>query len=447
MVVDDNYSGRFSYRSDSKFLNESDAARVELGKLREEEIISLLRTLYLKSDKPELRQDDHDGRPRSHRSRSRRGSRSRSGRDRGRGRSRSRGAGASRGTAQDHPSLPIVRSRSRSQSRSRKSKSSKGQSRGRKSKSSNRGRLNFFGMRRRGDNTAPSNIELDLKQNSFEYLNDSPHYPPDHYSLTPSQQQYFGQYGRLPGIQSPGGIPGPVRVRGEAVSTPEPVDAIVHSHLPSHNAGPHNTVLGQHVGPPRVNTIRGTSMSPIVEATDYVTHRPSGGAHSAVTPTLNNLTPAQLEAAEAANRAASRSSTNSAGNPPQNGAARSTNSPPLVTSMSDPNSLEALAGATAGLPRQIIVDPYPREREYIASNFKADQTLVSDVSSSKHQHNPWTRSPNSVVSEVFRDFEPRKQCWVRGSVWYDALHYACTRICCGEPGDFSRSKRERRRRR
>ena len=246
-------------------------------------------------------------------------------------------------------------------------------------------------------------------------------------------------------------VPQPVQVVTEPAQvvplglapTPPAVKQGIPEHLPgSCPRGAHNTVQGQVCGPPRINSLRGTHLSPIIEASDA----------SALAPMqVNTQLPVSTDAA--AKRQPSPPGVVNTNNQPlqQNPSVTDTNTTAahanptlkqmashtaaqITANLSDPTSLPLFPGAPmtsmdaqdgkTAPPQQIRV-----ERDYVMAGFDADRDLVSDVSSDNKD--PWNRSPNSVMSQFARDLEPNSQCCVRGTGWYDALHYMCQAICTG----------------
>jgi hypothetical protein len=127
----------------------------------------------------------------------------------------------------------------------------------------------------------------------------------------------------------------------------------------------------------------------------------------------------------------------------------------LAKSMSDPSSLPLFpvmspisTDATDGgaPPKHILLDDgdMRHQREYVMANFDGLQyhgNNANDLSSVSSSYNPWNRSPNSVMSQWIKDLEPNNQCCVRGSSWYDALHYCCTRMLCDDRKSSRRRKK------
>ena len=393
---------------------DGDAAKKQLGKLDENEVISLLRTLYLKSGQPntksDTREDDNGRRGRS-RNRSPSG-RSEKGKERRTSTSPARNQrGSGRSVKSSSSSMRIFgRGNNNSVCGSKGSYSWRTGGRNnhgktgteRSKKGSRRGLFGGKSKAKVGDDigTKPSNIEVNKE--AFEYLNESGPLPlglappragmgmgpPGHPRLPPSAplETLEELRNRLSVVNRPN------FVRGEAILQAEPVQAITPKTGiggPSSSLGPHNTVLGQHVGLPRINSLRGTHKSPIVEAIDV-------DVLSSKTPNAGNLT--------------LQNSPSPIGDDKYDPRA-----PPFRTfsNFSTPGIRQANTGgntsnARPGPPEQIMVDPRkipPRnnQREYVKATFGENLTFVSELSD---RRDPWNHSPNSVMSQMFKDLEP-----------------------------------------
>lgn len=368
----------------------------------------------------------------------------------------------------------------------------------------------FFGLSKRSNKIA-TDPSID-----FEYLNDQDHY---YYSNNNTQQQHQQQeeeqqrrhelcsqgngsvglnsynsrmplnpYNNTTGMQkmmtqylSP--PPRPLRnlqqqiMRGELVVEPAQVVLVPpplgnNDNTIEHNSstprGPHNTVQGRVVGLPRVNSIRGTDLSPIVEGVDEATTAVRATTTPSAAPlqvqtTLptSDITQAELVAAETRRQPSPPGIVNTNNQALQTNDKRNTKTPPskiILQTNPTPEQWNALENvhkdmyppletpfsndATDGRTKppqevQVVRDTdYVRPYHYNNNNHQYDHDgrMVSDnISSIDDNDDPWNRSPNSLLSQFAHEMAPNPNCLIRGSACYDVLHYLCSR-CFGGGG-------------
>ena len=264
----------------------------------------------------------------------------------------------------------------------------------------------------------------------------------------------------------------PQCVRGENLTvntTVEHVEAVVpqsnNGNKPGTPQSANNTVTGTPVGPPRINSIRGTALSPIVEAedsqngTEQINNTTANNGASSPPLTYENNV---HEQAALKRQPSPPGVVNTMNRPLQqkDKMPASPRSPPISPqskTAEDQWSLPLFPVAsptdTESPPRDVIVDPRQMApRQSSSRSFPRgpghnllDKDTVSDISSTDGK-DPWNRSPNSVLSQVAKDMEPNPQCLIRGSRLYDALHYTFMRICCDGRGNGSSRGKEKRER-